>query len=72
MMASTMARVLPARVVTKITEAATERLGVRGGEIPKKSAAMYGMMAVLPNRGDLRTVVIDALDRMTRPTRPGE
>jgi glutamate/tyrosine decarboxylase-like PLP-dependent enzyme len=72
MMASTMARVLPARVVTKITEAATERLGVRGGEIPKRSAAMYGMMAVLPNRGDLRTVVIDALDRMTRPTRPGE
>lgn len=71
MMASTVARVLPARVVTKITEVASEKFGIDSGEFPKRSAAMYGMMASLPNRGDLHTLVIDALDKMTRPTRPG-
>ncbi len=67
--ASTVARVLPSRVVTKITEAASERLGFEGDELPKRSAAMYGMMATLPNRGDLHTLVIDVLDKMTRPAR---
>jgi glutamate/tyrosine decarboxylase-like PLP-dependent enzyme len=71
-MASAVVRVLPARVVTKITESASERFGIRGAELPKRSAAMYGMMASLPNRGDLHSLVIDALDRMTRPSRPGE
>jgi len=27
---------------------------------------MYGMMAALPNRGDVKQLVIDALDRLTR------
>lgn len=71
-MTSAVVRVLPARVVTKITESASERFGIGGAELPKRSAAMYGMMANLPNRGDLHTLVIDALDRMTRPPRPGE
>jgi hypothetical protein len=41
--------------------------GLKGADVPQRSAAMYGMMASLPNRGDLKTLVIDALDRMTRP-----
>jgi glutamate/tyrosine decarboxylase-like PLP-dependent enzyme len=71
MMASAVARVLPSRVVTKITEVATARFGLNAGDIPKRSAAMYGMMATLPNRGDLQTLVLDALDKMTRPSRAG-
>ncbi|MFW5741219.1 MAG: hypothetical protein ACOC1F_12715, partial [Myxococcota bacterium] len=68
--ASTVARVLPSRVVSKITEVASEKFGIDGDELPKRSAAMYGMMASLPNRGDLEALVIDVLDKMTRPTRP--
>ena len=67
--ASAVARMLPSRVVTKLTEVASERFGIDGNELPHRSAAMYGMMASLPNRGDLQTLVIDMLDKMTRPRR---
>jgi hypothetical protein len=60
------ARMLPKRVVSKVTQVASSRFGLSDGEMPKRSAAMYGMMAALPNKGDLTEVVIDALDQMTR------
>jgi len=59
-------RLMPGRVASKVTAVASERLGVGSGDVPKRSAAMYGMMAALPNRGDLETIVVDILDRMTR------
>jgi hypothetical protein len=59
-------RVLPARVVTKVTEVAASALGLDGGELPERKAAMYGLMASLPNRGDLATLVKGAFDRMMR------
>jgi hypothetical protein len=46
---------------------ASGRFGIEGARLPRRSAAMYGMMSALPNRGDLETVVVDILDRMTRP-----
>lgn len=61
-------KVLPSSLVTKLTAVASSMMKIGGGGgLPQRSAAMYGMMAALPNRGDLETVVIDALDRMTRP-----
>ena len=59
-------RVMPARVASKVTSVASEKLGVGSGDVPKRSAAMYGMMAALPNRGDLESIVTDILDKMTR------
>ncbi|MCA9711771.1 MAG: aspartate aminotransferase family protein [Myxococcales bacterium] len=60
-------RALPARVGRALTLGAASRLGLgQGGGLPERSAPMYGMMASLPNRGDLKELVIDALDRMTR------
>ena len=41
--------------------------GLKGAQLPKRSAAMYGMMASLPNRGDLNELVLDLLDQFTRP-----
>jgi len=61
-------RVLPAPVVTKITEVAASALGLDDGELPERKAAMYGLMASLPNRGDLATLVKGAFDRMMRYT----
>ncbi len=59
-------RIMPARVASKVTEVASRKLGVGTGDVPKRSAAMYGMMTALPNRGDLETIVTDILDGMTR------
>ncbi len=36
-----------------------------GTGLPKRSAAMYGMMGSLPNRGDLNEIVKDLLDKFT-------
>lgn len=58
-------RVLPSRLVSKLTDVASRRMGLGGSDLPQQSAPMYGMMAALPNRGDLRKLVIDALDGMT-------
>lgn len=60
-------RVLPSWLVSKATQVVSSKMGLEGAELPERTAAMYGMMASLPNRGDLHTLVIDALDRMTRP-----
>ena len=60
------AKVLPSGITSKLTQAATSLLGVEGAELPGRSAAMYGMMGALPNRGDLKEVVLDLLDKMTR------
>jgi glutamate/tyrosine decarboxylase-like PLP-dependent enzyme len=59
-------RVLPARVVTKVTEVAASALGLDDGPLPERKAAMYGLMASLPNRGDLETLVKGAFDRLMR------
>ena len=59
-------RLMPAPVATRVTAFASSKLGVGTGDVPTRSAAMYGMMAALPNRGDLETIVIDLFDKMTR------
>lgn len=60
-------RLLPARVSRALTLGVAARMGLgEGGSLPERSAPMYGMMASLPNRGDLEELVLDALDRMTR------
>jgi glutamate/tyrosine decarboxylase-like PLP-dependent enzyme len=63
-------RVLPSWVVSKATRMASGVLGLDGGELPQRTAPMYGLMGALPNRGDLQTMVIDLLDKMTRPDAP--
>ena len=37
-----------------------------GGSLPGKMAPMYGLIGSLPNRGDLKEMVLDLLDGMTR------
>jgi glutamate/tyrosine decarboxylase-like PLP-dependent enzyme len=60
------------RLVTRLLPAATvSRLAQRAGSgagssLSGRSAPMYGMMAALPNRGDVDQIVLDALDGMTR------
>jgi sphinganine-1-phosphate aldolase len=62
---------LPADVMSSLTARASSVAGLKGAAIPKRSAAMYGMMASLPNRGDLEELVLDILDGLTETGSPG-
>ncbi len=58
--------VLPERVVSKATSVISDAMGLAGGDgsLPERTAPMYGLIATLPNRGDLKTFVIDTLSNM--------
>lgn len=59
----TASRVLSPRTMSRITS----RFGKRKRKgLPKRTAAMYGMMAVLPNKGDIRQIITDMLDGLNR------
>jgi glutamate/tyrosine decarboxylase-like PLP-dependent enzyme len=70
----TAARLLPERWMSALTGRAAALLGIRGGGLPRRSAAIYGMMASLPNRGDLRELVLDLVESFTAvaPMEEGE
>jgi glutamate/tyrosine decarboxylase-like PLP-dependent enzyme len=63
--ANFLVRILPEAWVTALMEKASGLLG-GGGGLPGKMAPMYGLMGSLPNRGDLKEMVLDLLDGMTR------
>lgn len=60
------ARVLPEKIVSRLTARASAVFG-GGASLPARSAAMYGMMGTLPNRGDLKELVLDLVEGFTRP-----
>jgi glutamate/tyrosine decarboxylase-like PLP-dependent enzyme len=60
------ARVLPARLMSSLTARSSSVTGLKGAHVPRRSAAMYGMMASLPGRGDLDEMVLGVLDDLTR------
>lgn len=59
-----LAGILPEKVFSALMGAYSR---VSGAGVPKRSAAMYGMMGSLPNRGDLDELVLDFLDKLTTP-----
>jgi glutamate/tyrosine decarboxylase-like PLP-dependent enzyme len=61
------AKWLPAGMVSKLTGRVSGLVGGSGGGLPERSAAMYGMMGSLPNRGDLKEVVLDLVEGFTTP-----
>ncbi len=64
--ARTATKILPGRLVSGVTGHASALFGGEAG-LPQRSAAMYGMMGALPNRGDLRELVLDLLEGFTTP-----
>jgi sphinganine-1-phosphate aldolase len=59
-------RILPEKMMSDLAGQASSVAGLKGGQLPGRTAAMYGMMASLPNRGDLDEIVLDLLDQLTR------
>lgn len=62
--AQALTRWLPERWVSALMRRVSSSLG---GGVPGRSAAMYGMLGTLPNRGDLRELVLDLVEGFTRP-----
>jgi hypothetical protein len=59
------ARLLPARWMSALAPRFSSRIGRGGLASPTRSAAMYGMMASLPEKGDLDELVLGVLDSLT-------
>ena len=68
-MAKGMIKTMPKNMVSKMVAKEGENISNQGGEMPKKSAAMYGMMAAIDNQSDLKGLVIKVLDSFFTPKR---
>jgi sphinganine-1-phosphate aldolase len=58
-------KALPARWMSALAARSSSVTGLDGARMPARSAAMYGMMASLPNKGDLDELVLGILDSLT-------
>ena len=65
-------KVLPAKWMSALASRSSSITGLEGADVPSRSAAMYGMMASLPNRGDLNELVLGVLDSLTDVDAPPE
>lgn len=66
-LAMTATRLLPEKTVSHLTSRAANLVGGSGSGLPSRSAPLYGLIGSLPNRGDINELVLDMLDRLTRP-----
>ena len=66
------AKVLPEKWMSALTSRSSSVTGLDGADMPSRSAAMYGMMASLPNKGDLDELVLGVLDSLTDVDLPSE
>ncbi len=64
--ANRLVKALPEEWASKLTAKSGSLLGASGDGLPQRSAAMYGLIGTLPNRGDLNELVIDLLDQLTK------
>jgi hypothetical protein len=64
--ANWLVKMLPDKWASKLTTKSSAFLGASGEGLPQRSAAMYGLIGTLPNRGDLNELVIDLLDQLTK------
>jgi sphinganine-1-phosphate aldolase len=67
--ANRLVKLLPEEWASKLTAKSGSLLGASGEGLPQRSAAMYGLIGTLPNRGDLNELVIDLLDQLTKVQR---
>lgn len=64
--ANVAAKRLPQSWVSRLTAKTSSLVGASGEGLPQRSAAMYGLIGTLPNRGDLHAMVLDLLDQLTK------
>ena len=65
-LANAAARRLPEHWLSRLTSKVSGLLGNEENGLPQRSAALYGLIGTLPNRGDLKELVLDLVDNLTR------
>ncbi|MCJ7584238.1 MAG: aspartate aminotransferase family protein [Anaerolineales bacterium] len=65
MLADFLTHILPEKWVSWLMGKVSSLLG-GGGGLPSRLAPIYGLIGTLPNRGDLKELVLDLLDGLTR------
>jgi len=63
----TAAKLLPPTLFSRIAARASALTGLQGAHLPERAAPVYGMMAALPNRGDLNEIVMNLMEQWTEP-----
>lgn len=58
-------RKLPAAWVSRLMKRVSALLGSDDAGLPRRSSALYGMIGTLPNRGDLKELVLDLVEQFT-------
>lgn len=61
-----LAKVLPDNVFSQVVSKFSGSGSGKGAPVPKRTAAMYGMIGSLPNRGDIHEMVLDMMDNLYR------
>ncbi len=64
--ANRLVKLLPAEWASKLMAKSGSLLGASGEGLPQRSAALYGLIGTLPNRGDVNELVLDLLDQLTK------
>ncbi|HJW89510.1 MAG TPA: aspartate aminotransferase family protein [Anaerolineales bacterium] len=59
-------RLLPEQLVSRLAARSSSLLNFKGSAADERSAALYGLIGTLPNRGDLHALVLALLDKLTR------
>jgi hypothetical protein len=62
-------RRLPEKWTSRLMDRISSLLGGSGG-IPERTAPIYGLIGTLPNRGDIRQLVLDLIDGLFRYQEP--
>lgn len=64
--ANLLARRLPERWASRMTGLASGSISGSESGLPQRSAPLYGLIGTLPNRGDIKELVLDLLEEITR------
>lgn len=60
-------KILPKNLTGKLTSLAASGSGPATDGPPQRTAALYGMIGSLPNRGDIHNLVLDFMDKLNAP-----
>jgi glutamate/tyrosine decarboxylase-like PLP-dependent enzyme len=59
-------RVIPRRIVNRVSSLASDLLGLSEDEMPAMPAPLRGVMATLPGRGDVERLALDTIEGLSR------
>jgi len=66
-MTSSLVKSMPGSVVDKMVKKESDSIKKNGGDVPVRTAAMYGMMGAIKDEGNLKELVLSVMDGFFDP-----